>query len=99
MTAVKVDERTKKETWFNSLVLLHPASYENKNQMGKWNVTWEDGSEIADEDVHTVKKIMDEESMRFKWKRGDVVLIDNFLALHSRAAFTPPRRILAAMAN
>lgn len=33
-----------------------------------------------------------------KWKQGDMMIVDNRLALHSRNIFTPPRRILAAFA-
>ncbi|MNP45413.1 Taurine catabolism dioxygenase TauD, TfdA family [compost metagenome] len=36
--------------------------------------------------------------VEFPWQRGDVVLLDNILALHARNAFTGPRRILTAMA-
>ena len=33
----------------------------------------------------------------FEWQMGDVLLLDNKQAMHSRASFTPPRRILAAV--
>lgn len=41
--------------------------------------------------------VMDEEGTKFKWQRGDVLVVDNMLALHSRNSFVPPRRILVAM--
>ena len=33
----------------------------------------------------------------FEWQAGDMLLLDNRLAMHSRKSFTPPRRILAAV--
>jgi alpha-ketoglutarate-dependent taurine dioxygenase len=87
-------------TWFNSMVLLHPASYsDDPSKRGNWMTSYADGTPINDEDVHYVKRVMAEEKTQYKWKKGDVLLIDNFQALHSRNTFTPPRRILAAMVN
>ena len=33
----------------------------------------------------------------FSWQKGDVLLIDNRLAMHSRNTFEPPRRVLASI--
>ena len=33
----------------------------------------------------------------FAWESGDVLLIDNYSAMHSRETFTAPRRILASL--
>jgi len=49
------------------------------------------------EDVLRVSQILDELSVAFKWEKGDVVLVDNKQALHSRRPFIPPRRVLAAL--
>jgi len=49
------------------------------------------------EDVLSVSQILDELSVAFKWEKGDVVLVDNKQALHSRRPFVPPRRVLAAL--
>ena len=31
--------------------------------------------------------------MAFAWRAGDVLLLDNNKAMHSRQTFTPPRRV------
>lgn len=35
----------------------------------------------------------------FPWRPGDILLIDNMLTAHGRAAFTGPRQVLVAMAE
>ena len=77
-------------------MLLHPAAHE-ADVKNLWAVRYADGSDIDDEDIRAAKKIMDDEGMAFKYEQGDVLLVDNWLALHARNPFTPPRLILAAM--
>jgi len=97
LDAIRIDPRNPKPTWFNSIVLLHPASVpEEKKRESPWQVTYGDFSEIADSDVRMVQEIMNLEGTMFDWRLGDVLLVDNMLALHSRNSFTPPRRILVA---
>jgi len=98
LDAVVVDPRTQKETWFNSVVLLHPATQKEKKNV-PWQVTYGDGNPIKDEDVLQAHKLMDENMVIFKWEKGDVLIVDNKLALHARSRFTPPRLILAAIAD
>jgi alpha-ketoglutarate-dependent taurine dioxygenase len=35
--------------------------------------------------------------VRFTWEAGDVLLLDNMLAAHGRAAFSGQREVLVAM--
>eukprot|EP00026_Physarum_polycephalum_P011400 Phypoly_transcript_11625.p1 GENE.Phypoly_transcript_11625~~Phypoly_transcript_11625.p1 ORF type:complete len:330 (+),score=63.91 Phypoly_transcript_11625:172-1161(+) len=98
LDAIKFDERTKKHVFFNSIVLLHSASHGIKAAGSSlWAPTYGDFSPIADEDVLSALNIMKQEKVEFKWEKGDVVLVDNTLALHARNVFTPPRRILTAI--
>src|SRR5689334_3569650 len=96
MDAVRIESRTGKHIWFNSVVLLHPAAHGNDKQ-SPWKPTYADGSDISDSDILMAKQVMEEEGVKFKWEKGDVLVVDNFLSLHARSSFTPPRRILAAI--
>jgi hypothetical protein len=60
-------------------------------------VTFEDDTKIDPNDVEACHEIMKKLSVDLKWKKGDVVLVDNKLTLHARKRYVPPRRILAAL--
>lgn len=62
------------------------------------HVTYGDGSEIAIEDLETVRAVSRSVEVAFPWQRGDVMLIDNILAMHGRKPYTGDRRVLVAMA-
>jgi alpha-ketoglutarate-dependent taurine dioxygenase len=56
-----------------------------------------DGSPIDRADLYHLLDTLDACTVSFPWKRGDVLVLDNVLAMHGRAPFTGERRILAAM--
>lgn len=58
-----------------------------------------DGSYCDKNVMADALRIMEEKSVAFKWRKGDVLLLDNRLNLHSRKPFTGPRRILAGIAR
>jgi hypothetical protein len=98
LDAVRLDPRTNKHVFFNSVVLLHPASHGiTAAGSSLWQPTYGDFSPIADFDVLCAFNLMNSEGVQFKWQKGDVVLVDNTLALHARNVFTPPRRILTTI--
>jgi len=98
LDGIKIDHRNQKPTWFNSIVLLHPASERGeKPRESPWQVTYGDFSEIDDCDVRMAQEIMNNEGTMFQWHVGDVLLVDNMLTLHARNSFVPPRRILATI--
>jgi alpha-ketoglutarate-dependent taurine dioxygenase len=61
------------------------------------NVLFGDGSPIPDEMVDHVREVLERAAVVFPWQRGDVILLDNMLAAHSRNPFVGPRKILVAM--
>ena len=53
------------------------------------------GAPLAAADVAFVETVMRQLAVNIPWQQGDVMLLDNTAAMHARAPFTPPRRILA----
>jgi len=104
LDGVLVDKRFNPEgvrTFFNSIVLLHPATLKGRTRGAMKNLwaapTYGDFTPIEDKDVLCALEIMQKEKVAFPWQKGDVLLVDNRTALHARNSFTPPRRILAAI--
>lgn len=62
------------------------------------HVTYGDGTEIDIADLKHVRDVSQACEILFPWQAGDVMVIDNVMAMHGRKPFTGTRRVLAAMA-
>lgn len=60
---------------------------------------FEDGDEIEPWMVDEIRTAILAELRAFQWRRGDVLLVDNRIALHGRSSFTGERLVLVAMGN
>jgi alpha-ketoglutarate-dependent taurine dioxygenase len=58
------------------------------------SATTADGGEIPASFVRRCEEIIEEESIQFRWRRGDILILDNLATLHARRPSLPPRRIL-----
>jgi len=63
------------------------------------NVFYGDGSPIESAVLDEIREIYEREAVRFEWRQGDVLLLDNILVSHGRESFTPPREMLVIMAE
>ncbi|MEO8488706.1 amino acid adenylation domain-containing protein [Pseudomonas sp.] len=61
------------------------------------HVYYGDGSPIEDEVMALVGELYEACAVRFDWRKGDVILLDNMLAAHARDPFEGPRKIVVAM--
>ncbi|CAF3761852.1 unnamed protein product [Rotaria sp. Silwood1] len=77
LPAVKVDERTGKKIWWNTIIGAYYGSLDERNRERSKMVTYGDGKEIELEYLETCKRILEENKVTFKWEKGDVLLIDN----------------------
>jgi hypothetical protein len=55
----------------------------------------ETGDALPRAEVEAVAAAMAGLAVNIPWQRGDVMLLDNRLAMHARRPFAPPRRVLA----
>jgi len=96
LPAIRVEERTGKSTWFNSIVAAYFGWVDSRNDPSK-AVKFGDDTLLNKECVKRVDEILNENCIAFKWEKNDVLLVDNKLVLHSRKSFVPPRRVLATL--
>ncbi|KAK7095320.1 uncharacterized protein [Littorina saxatilis] len=96
LPAVRVEERTGLKTWFNSVIAAYRGWRDSRNCPEK-AVTFGDGSPMLPNVMDDLDAVFSDVAVAVTWQKGDVILVDNRLVLHSRRSFTPPRRILACL--
>ena len=96
--AIRTDKRNQQKTFFNSVVAAYTGWVDSRNDPKK-AVRCGDDSPLDEAAVLEVAKSMQKDCVAFRWQKGDVLLIDNGLVMHSRRPFTGPRRILASIAK
>lgn len=94
--ATKKDPRAGKTSWFNSIVAAFTGWKDTRNDPRK-AVVFGDGSPLDAEVLQRCQEIMNELAVAFEWKRGDVLLVDNWATLHSRNSFKGERIIYASL--
>jgi alpha-ketoglutarate-dependent taurine dioxygenase len=55
------------------------------------------GDPIRLADLSRINAAIDSATVRFRWQRGDFLLVDNFLITHGRMPFHGKLRILVAI--
>lgn len=96
LPAVRVDQRTGLKTWFNSIIAAYQGWQDARNCARK-AVVFDDGTPMPEDVMKDLDDVFKNVAVAVTWRKGDVMVVDNRLALHSRNVFTPPRRILASL--
>lgn len=63
------------------------------------NTFYGDGTPIEPAFIEHLQAAYRQVMVQFPWQQGDVLMLDNMLALHGRAPFSGPRRVMVAMAR
>jgi alpha-ketoglutarate-dependent taurine dioxygenase len=99
---------TGESVWFNQAHLFHISALDESDrlslirELGEDNVPrntfYGDGSPIELEVLEHIRKAYNEEKIKFKWQKGDIMILDNILTAHAREPFKGDRKIAVAMA-
>lgn len=98
LPAIRTEPRTGKKTFFNSMIAAYTGWVDARNDPRE-AVQLGDGSPVDHRAMMDIAELMAEQRVAFRWNKGDVLLVDNRLTMHSRSPFAPPRRILASVAR
>jgi hypothetical protein len=58
-----------------------------------------DGFEISDAVMDHVGEVYEKHAVRFTWREGDIVSLDNMLTAHARDSYVGPRKIVVALGD
>ena len=99
--------QTNEKIWFNQAHLFHPSSLdldEKRSLMQMLgekymprNVFYGNDEPIEDKSLDVIKKVYEQEKIKFLWKRGDLMYLDNRLMAHSRGPYLGERKVAVAM--
>lgn len=100
---------TEEWLWFNQAHLFHVSnlapqvretliSIVGEEHLPR-NVYYGDGSPIELEALAHIREVLQGAQVAFPWQTGDVLMLDNMLVAHGRAAFEGARKVVVAMAE
>jgi alpha-ketoglutarate-dependent taurine dioxygenase len=100
---------TRDEVWFNHAAFFHLSTLPPDAQEGLRelfgeedlpnNTYFGDGEIIPDDVMEHIRTCYRDAAVRFDYREGDVLIVDNMLTAHGREPFKPPREIVVAMAE
>lgn len=107
--AVMKHPKTAQDTWFNHATFFHVSTLDAsvrdallasfKDEDLPSNTYYGDGSPIEPEVLDELRDAYRQETVKFPWHEGDLLMLDNMLAAHGRAPFGGSRKVLVAMSE
>lgn len=105
---IRPHPQTGEPTWFNHLTFFNVSTLgeeaaEALLSFGKDelpnNTYYPDGSDIEPAVLAELRAAYLAEQVSFRWRAGDILMLDNMLVAHGRESFTPPRQVVVGMAG
>lgn len=94
--------------WFNQAHLFHISSLDEDSrlslikELGEENIprnaSYGNGEPFKEEVLEHIREAYEQEKQKFKWQKGDVMILDNVLMAHGRETYKGERKIAVAMA-
>lgn len=108
-SAFQIHPVTGDRLWFNHALFFHATSLLPKVRDAllkvlpeedlPYNTYYGDSSPIEHDTLEAIRAAIAQETIRFDWHRGDLLILDNMLTQHGREPYEGSRRILTAMAT
>ncbi|MEG4011367.1 MULTISPECIES: non-ribosomal peptide synthetase [unclassified Microcoleus] len=105
--AIAKHPKTKEMVFFNQLPLHHISCLDAATRASLLsvfgeenlprNVYYGDGTLIEDSVMAEIQAVYAQAAVSFPWQAGDILMLDNMLAAHSRNPFIGSRKIVVAM--
>ncbi|KAK3219997.1 hypothetical protein Dsin_013967 [Dipteronia sinensis] len=92
LPVIRYDKSRQRKIWFTNMI-----GWEVAGNAPFKTITFGDGKPLPAEICYECLKIFEEECVAIPWKKGDVLLIDNWAVLHERRPTNSPRRVLASL--
>jgi len=85
--------------FFNQVVAAFTGWNDSRNVGEKAIVFGDSGDYLPAAEMAKFVKEINKLAVAFEWEQGDILIIDNRLAMHSRKPFVKPRVVLASLAR
>jgi hypothetical protein len=85
------------EVFFNQVIAAYTGWNDSRNTSEKAVVFGISRETLPKAEMDQIVDLMNDLAVAFDWQAGDVLLIDNRIAMHSRRAFVKPRVVLASL--
>ena len=100
---------TGEPVWFNHAAFYHHTTLEESlgkplvdgpglDELG-YATCYGNGSPIEAEVAEKIRCAYGDETVKFRWEAGDVMLLDNMSVSHAREPYTGPRDVVVCMTN
>mmetsp|Transcript_44357 Transcript_44357/g.53595 ORF Transcript_44357/g.53595 Transcript_44357/m.53595 type:complete len:659 (-) Transcript_44357:197-2173(-) len=83
-------------TFCNSIVAAYLGWQDCRNDRHE-ALRFGNGDKMPESVLQSIADFMQEHRVMYKWKKGDVMALNNRLVMHSRNPFRGPRRVLASL--
>jgi len=107
--AVMSHPETGEVIWFNHAHMFHSSNLpaEVREALREQfqddelprNAFYGDGTPIESSILEEIRQAYLDASLLFPWRKGDILILDNFLMAHGREPFSGPRRILVSLSG
>ena len=87
-----------RSVFFNQLIAAFCGWKDSRNDPSK-SICHGDGTPLDTDSVRVAIELSEQLAFDLQWQAGDVVIVDNMVAMHARRSFSGTRKVLASLAS